>query len=181
MTTSLLLPPEVEREKLIEEAMSHTLAVADEFNRELEKIDDRLKLIYVGERFPDVPGIVRNRWHIVRLARPGTREMPTFKPILAPDGGYRDPDSRIFDELRAQDMWRGDVMAKIKRQRLEDAAARQRRMDEMRAEAREEMALRWKAISNPSVWFGGKGWTARVERGVQDHGPRRRKQQEGGA
>lgn len=159
----LILPAAVERQALIDQAVNDRIEIADEFNTELARIDERLRLIFCGENFPALPGVVPGRWHVVRLAdRPG--DVPSFKAIVGPDGGFMEPHSGIFEQLREMDLWRGDVVDRLKKQRAGEAATRQRRAEAQRAEAREEAALRIKALTNPSIRFGGTGWTARKER-----------------
>lgn len=157
----LVLPAHIEREQLVNQAVNSDLAVIDEYNRELEKIDDRLRLIFCGDRFQGIPGVVPNRWHVVRLARPGTREIPAFKPILDVDGGFMEPSPMIFEQLRNMDLWGPSGISRLKRENAEIAASRQRRLDAERAEAREETELRFKSLLSPGIRFGGS-WQARL-------------------
>jgi hypothetical protein len=158
--TELILPGSVERNQLIEQATDSQLAFVDWFNEQLALIDRNLKLIFCGDRFPDLPGVVPGRWHVVRLAdRRG--ELPSFKAIVAADGGYMEPHSGIFDQLKRMDLWGPDGIGRLERERAEEAEARARRVQAMREEAKEEFALRLKAVTNPGIRFGGS-WRARL-------------------
>jgi hypothetical protein len=68
-----------------------------------------LDLVFIRhDAHPDKipPGSMAGRWHVRnKEARP----VPTFTPICAPGGGYREPDSGILQELADRDMRRPEV------------------------------------------------------------------------
>lgn len=57
------------------------------------------------------PSAVAGRWH-VRRNNP-LPAAPTYIPILAPGGGYRDPDSGVPAELHEIDLRRPEVMQRM--------------------------------------------------------------------
>lgn len=133
----------------------------ERFNPELRRIDPYLDLVYIGDRVPvgALPGVVPGAWH-VRRRNPLT--VPTFKAIVGPKGEPIEPTARIFEQLKEMDGWKTDPKRALKDRLAREAADRERRVDEMRAEAREEFAMRMKAELSPSISFGGRNWTARA-------------------
>jgi hypothetical protein len=85
-------------------------------------MDPALEVVFVRhdidpEYLP--PSAVAGRWH-VRRKNP-MPALPTYMPILAPDGGYRDPDSGVPAELAERDLTRpGAVERAIERGRVDN-------------------------------------------------------------
>jgi hypothetical protein len=86
---------------------------------------------------------VPNRWH-VRRQNP-VPEMPTYFPILGPDGTYRDPDFGVLEELAQMDLRRPEVMQRmLERTRID--APHKRAERELRTEQRrDELRFNFKA------------------------------------
>jgi hypothetical protein len=77
------------------------------FGREMEVVLVRHDIH--PDALPD--GAAPGRWH-VRRNNP-LPELPTYMPILAPGGGYRDPDAQVIAELAERDLRRPGVLRKI--------------------------------------------------------------------
>jgi hypothetical protein len=155
---------DVQAQRLVDHELQRQLDTVKRFNRDLRDIDPYLELVWIrrprdwtheGAPF----GIVWNRWHV---ARHNPAAGDSYLPHVTADGGYREPDSGIFEMLRRSDLWRSDVQAKQRKRQARAAEARQRANDEMRAECREEAAMRLKALESPGVLFGGRGWASRA-------------------
>lgn len=151
-------------DQLVDGEVQRQLETVKRFNRELRDIDPYLELVFIstprdwpaGEEPP--PGCVFDRWHVLRR-NPGA--VPTFIALTREDGGYVEPTSRVFDRLRQGDLWNGDVARKHRMAMARKAEERARAADARRAEAREEIAMRLKALENPGIRFGGS-WTKRA-------------------
>lgn len=71
----------------------------------LQKFDPEIVDIkFFGDRAEEHHGIKRGRWHVHRRNKPPAPD--TFIPIETPDGGYREPDFGVVDELRSRDLWK---------------------------------------------------------------------------
>jgi hypothetical protein len=157
--STLLLPPDVVREQMIDAQMAETLAHVEEFNKALREIDPYLELVWVGEK-ADFPGLIPGRWHVVRR-NPGAPD--DYKPIVGPDDEYMDPHSGVFEQLARDDMWRGDAKERRYKLRCQEQAARQRQRDREAEDRRLEFAERLKALTNPGVSFAEAGkWKYRA-------------------
>lgn len=160
--SGLLLPAAVERENLIAKAELDHARHVEQFNRVLRDIDPRLELVYVSQP-PGVtvdapPGMVWNRWH-VQITSP-ERDVPEFLPITGPEGEFMEPHSGVFDQLRETYTGSSDGRRRFRLRKLEEARQKERAAENSRVEMREELQLRMKAAFNPSIAFGGRGWTA---------------------
>ena len=98
-----LLPPDiranVERDEMVDRQMGKAQALADA----LIAHDPQLRLVFFGDRSEPIYGIKPGRWHVQRLNQ-GTAD--TYMPITTPDGGYREPDFGVLEEIRQRDLWR---------------------------------------------------------------------------
>lgn len=153
-------------DRLVDSETRRQLETVKRFNKELKGIDPYLELVFVsmprdwpaGEEPP--PGVVFDRWHVLRR-NPGAP--PTFIALTREDGGYVEPTSRVFDRLRQADLWNGDVAKRHRTAMARQAEQRARAADARRAEAREEIALRLKALENPGINFdSSRRWKARL-------------------
>lgn len=69
---------------------------------------------------PDIPAsCVPGRWH-VRRNNP-LPAVPSYIPITTPDGGYRDPDFGVAEELHRIDLRRPEVKARVLAQTRTDS------------------------------------------------------------
>ena len=91
-----------------EEAVDRAKRAAVGLDQAVKALDERLSIVYVKEgvdprmmRYGVKPG----RFHVCRRNDPPAAD--TYMPIETPDGGFREPDSGVLDELRARDSWHG--------------------------------------------------------------------------
>lgn len=134
------------------------LAMAKQLDRALKAEDPYLSLVFVNEK-ADAPGLHPGRWHIKR-ENPET--MDVYLPIIADNGAYVEPSMDIIDKLRSNDLWREDVARAVRKAQVDKREAGERARLEADLEKRDEFAGRVKAMSNPSINYGGKGWKARL-------------------
>ena len=140
--------------------MAQRTQVCAEFNPELAHIDPYLELVFWPDHVPAPMGFVAGRYHIVRHnpGAPGSVE-----PLVAADGGFRQPDSSLFEFLRASDMWNEQAMRDRRRvmQSAKDAqAAREHREAEDR---REELRDRVNAATRTSVSMTDVPWSQNAQ------------------
>lgn len=154
------LPPEHELEAWVNAEAdrfadrARCLEMVREFNSELRRIDRGLELVWIAtpSNWPedaDPPlGIVFDRWHVVKDN--GSRAQD-YMPILGVDGSYREPDSRVFEQLKASDMFNDANRARARKRQAQAAADRQRKRDQLRGEVRQEFMERLQSASRVSV------------------------------
>jgi hypothetical protein len=108
-----LVPPEIQRMLEAEDFRDRQVKAGRAISEALTALHPGLDLVFVRhDATPGVvpPGAVPGRWHVRnKEAQP----IPTFTPITAPDGGYREPDSGILQELADRDMRRPEVAREI--------------------------------------------------------------------
>lgn len=109
-----LLPPSIRAKYEREEFVDRAARAGRGLDAALKALDPALSCVFVR---PDIHedalpvNAVRGRWH-VRRNNPAPHA-PTYIPILAPGGGYREPDSGVLDELRKRDLRRPEVMQEV--------------------------------------------------------------------
>lgn len=104
-------------------------------------MDPALEVVFVRHDIdPDYlpTSAVAGRWH-VRRQNP-LPELPTYMPILAPGGAYRDPDSGVPAELAAMDLRRPEVREKVLERARTDSPGR-KRAKELEGEQRRDELL----------------------------------------
>ncbi|MGH2941059.1 MAG: hypothetical protein ACRDPE_23415 [Solirubrobacterales bacterium] len=114
------------------------------FGPEMEVV--RLRSDYAVEGMPI--GAVPGAWH-VRRTNPEP-ELPTYMPIVGPEGTYREPDSRVVGELAKRDLRRPGVReAFLNESRIdsphkaaERALAKEQRRDILREDFRAAKRVR---------------------------------------
>lgn len=119
MSGFLEIPPWVEENLERERFVEDQIQLGRYWSRLLQEFDDRLTMVFVGENAHaiavedgasykvDLAGIVPGRWHVRRRNDPPVAD--SYMPVTGPDGGYREPDSRMVDEIRRRDMRSGQV------------------------------------------------------------------------
>lgn len=123
----------------------------ERFNRELKAIDPYLKLLWCPDPAPVdavACGAQPGRWHVMRH-NPGAPI--SLLPITGPDGQYVEPNSAVFEKLRASDWWSPEVMRERKRVKEELERAKERREAQERAAFDQEMLERWQAVSRAQI------------------------------
>lgn len=93
----------VEREEMVDNHIRKAQAIATA----LHDLDPNLELCFFGDRAEARYGIVPGRWHVRRTNKDTS---DSYFPITTPDGGFREPDFGILEELRRRDLWRKGAM-----------------------------------------------------------------------
>lgn len=109
-------------------------------------MDPDLEVVFVRHDIdPDYlpTSAVPGRWH-VRRKNP-LPELPTYMPILAPGGGYRDPDSGVPEELAKIDLRRPGVMQKALERGRTDSPGKTRAKALEKEQRRDEMLTDFQA------------------------------------
>lgn len=139
--------------------MMDTQRQLEEWRKELRTIDPYLDLVRAKDSAEGVPGLKPGYYHVIRH-NPGA---PTsLMAIETEDGGFKEPDSSVFDMLRRSDFW-NDELQRDRRRKLERARESENRRKEREAQARkDEYQINLKALESPGVLFGSKRWTNRA-------------------
>jgi hypothetical protein len=117
------------------------------WNRLLQEIDPHLQLIKAPENSHH-PSLRSGYYHIIRTPPDG---IPMIRVHEGDDGEFREPDSKMLEDLRAGDMWNDRAMReKSDRDRKLQAAAERRRAQEQQDRV-EELMDRVKAAWNPGT------------------------------
>lgn len=138
-----LIPADIRARYEREEFVDRGARAGRELDRALKALDERLECVFVHPGVPEdeLPaGAIAGRWHVRRHNPPPA--LPSYKPILARGGGYREPDHDVIWELQDQDLRRPEVKRKVMEAGRtdgghSDAALREeQRRDEMQADYR---------------------------------------------
>lgn len=119
-----LVPPAIKRMLEAEDYTDRQAKAGAAISRALEAIHPDLSLVFVRhDAAPEVlpPGTVPGRWHVRRSG-----PVPFYMPITTPDGGYREPDSGILQEVADRDMRRDEVARRVFGRPEREAAERAR-------------------------------------------------------
>lgn len=152
----LFVPPRVKQELLEERRQFEqcilnactTDPVCEQWNKELQRLDPRLRLVkapeYLVIGMPLEPGY----YHLVR---DNETTFPTVTPVRGEHGEYREPDSRLLEQLKGMDLWNANVIAAHKLQ--QETERRQAEQDKHRTrDARQgDILERWHAVSRTQV------------------------------
>ena len=156
-------PPNVTRELRDETAQYNeaTLAmfqlqygILDKWNRELKKFDPLMRLGKAHDNAEGV-GVMPGFYHLIRI-NPG---QPIWCIPIHDNGKFAEPTNAMFDMLRNSDMQNSQVLRDKERMAHEEAASKRREKLRKREEREDSMMEHWKAIYQPKVGFGDKGWT----------------------
>lgn len=120
---------------------------AEELERELRAVDDRLRVVFISPRAGELsprhraPGVIPGRWHVKLLTRPKN----AYFPICGPNFEYREPELAVADEMKKRDLWRPGALEE--KRKAEEAEERRRiRQALLESEQREdEVALAYRA------------------------------------
>lgn len=171
------VPPNVARElaegreqfnaELGERLSQHrALEVMQEFNRELQRIDPLLELMFVPDR-ADVSGtpLRRGFWHVLRR----NEGAPWLViPVEDEHGNPAEPSSRLFERLRQGDMW--NARSQRERARLEREAqlAAERQKAREREARQDEIVERVAAATRTQVSMNrDTPWTQNISKASQ--------------
>lgn len=134
-----LIPPDIRAKIEREEFVEHQYGSGRGLDAALRALDPDLSLVFIRDLLPEhLPdGAIGGRWH-VRRRNQGIP--PSFFPITAPDGGYREPDSGVLSELASRDLWRkgamADVLDRTTNRRKPNALADEQRRDQLAEDLR---------------------------------------------
>lgn len=144
---SLVLPAWVQSNLERERAVDGQIALALEWTKILRQRDDRLSVVWVGDYVPS-NDMVANRWHVRRRNDPPADD--SYFAITTPDGGYREPDGGVAEEMAARDMRRpGNSASGLLQRRQREQDAKDRDALRQREDRKHEMANVIQTLSNP--------------------------------
>lgn len=163
---TLWVPDAVMREQLEQrreyEARLESVMAAEAhmraWNEELKQIDPYLQLVRVKPQAREL-GLKPGYWYVMRH-NPGTA--PHVLCVEDEETGeYREPDARLFQQLREWDCWDDRVMRdrEKRRERIQKSYDRQKARE--REERMDEANILFKALESPGIRFGGS-WTAKA-------------------
>lgn len=173
MTGALWLPPSAEAERVEqaqvmdaernEKLAESLLTIQRYWNRLLKDADPRLELVWVGgaDGQDHGYGLIGQRWHVKCHIAGGADH---FWAIVGEDNEYREPDSRVLEDIAEQRFTSPGFFARAARRRARAEAQAQRAKEAEREALREEMAGRIKAKLNPAINYDPDvKWRARVK------------------
>ena len=125
---------DIEREEMVDRMARAALPIIQAVHR----YDHRLELRFIGERADPEWGVVPYRWHLVRHNNPPAPK--SYMAITTEDGGYRDPDFGVLDELGKRDLWKHPLPLTDKKpsafEERERTADDEARVDELASDLR---------------------------------------------
>jgi hypothetical protein len=135
-----IVPPEIRAKYEREEWVERGVRAGRALERALKDMDPALDVVFIkpdiGEEY--LPGgAIPGYWH-VRRNNPAPA-VPTYMPITTEDGGFRQPDFGVIDELRRSDLWAPGALEKALRQEDRTRAkelAKEQRLDELKSDFR---------------------------------------------
>lgn len=110
-----LVPPDIKARHERAEWVDRSVTAGRALERELKStFGPEMEVVLVKptidpENTPE--NVVPGRWHVRRNNSPPA--LATYIPILAPGGGYRDPDAGVIAELAEVDLRRPGVKEKL--------------------------------------------------------------------
>lgn len=119
----------------------------DHFNKALKRLDEYLELVWALENATAL-GLVPGRFHVLRH-NPGAP--PDLFPVQTPDGGFKEPDSTLFDDLAKSDLWSNRSLKAKQKRELEAQRAKERAREREQQERLDELAERWGAANRVQV------------------------------
>lgn len=179
----LWTPPGVRREKdvVARDTADIRLAAAlrgqlDWWNRELKAIDENLEMVWFDDGV-DIVGVVPNRYHVLRVS-PDPTVPVNIIPITDDEGGFVEPNSAVFDRLRAGDMWNDRAVMDREKRRADAQAAAERQRERETEDRQAEILERWVAATRAQVSFGDAPWSQNMSPAARrDAGERTQKKQ----
>lgn len=151
----VLVPDRVAHNMIRERAVDRQMALWDTYDRLAKDLDHRLSLVWVRDDVdPDsiYGGMVPGRWHWHRdNSESGVPD--TYEPLLAEDGGFREPGSGDIERLRSSDLWNPDVARRYRTARARAQEEKDRESARKREGRRGEGRLALKALESPGVLF----------------------------
>lgn len=122
-----LVPPDIKARHERAEWVDRSVGAGRALERELKAtFGPEMEVVLVKPTIdPDEApaNVVPGRWHVRRNNPPPA--VPTYMPILAPGGGYRDPDAGVIAELAEIDLRRPGVKEKLMQRTRTDSPHKQ--------------------------------------------------------
>lgn len=147
------------RERVAYGELARVKGILDEFNHELRRIDSKLEMV----RAPADCGLTGMKPHYYHVVRWNDATAPTFIVIEGENGEFVEPTSRVFDMLKAGDLWDPANMRRVRQRHANaDAAAAKLRARE-NAARQEEIRDRVNAVTRTSVSMNREvPWTQNI-------------------
>lgn len=130
-----IVPPDIRARYDQAEWVERSVTAGRALERELKNtFGPEMEVVFVKDH-PELPESCEPwRWHVRRNNPPPA--LPTYLPILAQGGGYRDPDAGVIVELHEMDLRRPGVKEKLMERSRTDsphkAAERELRKEQRR-------------------------------------------------
>jgi hypothetical protein len=141
-----LVPPEIKARYEQAEWVERSVTAGRALERELKSLyGPEMEVVLVKPNIgPDCPqSAIPGRWHVRRNNPPPA--VPTYIPITAPDGGYRDPDSGVIAELAEIDLRRPEVKQRFLERTRSDAPDKAAERELRKEQRRDIMAMDYRA------------------------------------
>src|ERR1044072_4220658 len=122
--TQVVIPEWVQEQQFREQLIERHLDSGHTLSKMVSAIDDRLDIVFIGERSPAHFGMVPCRRHGRRKNPPPTAA--SSHHIVGPDGCYLEPHSGIYNLLLKADMEKKDIFAAYRNQLEREQRARQK-------------------------------------------------------
>ena len=137
MASEILVPARVLNEQREQFVVEGTVALARYWTKVLKDHDPQLSIVWVGRGATSQPDMRPERWHVRR--RNDFPLADSYMPITTPDGGYREPDSGVMEEVQRRDM-QNRTVDQILAEREAKEQARVRARELTREQLKDEMA-----------------------------------------
>lgn len=120
----------------------------DHWNRELQRIDPRLRMVKAHDRVASDSPLKAGYYHVI-LDAPG--HPSTVLPLEYENGEYREPGSWVFEFMERNDMWNDRAIraSRNRQQRIREAAERQK--DRERQERVDHYNERWASANRTQI------------------------------
>jgi hypothetical protein len=124
------------RQRVAYGELERVKGILDEFNHELRRIDDKLEMV----RAPADCGLTGMKPHYYHVVRWNEGAPPTFIVVEGENGEFVEPTSRVFEKLKAGDLWDPANMRRIRQRHANAEAAAAKLRERENAARREELA-----------------------------------------
>lgn len=135
------------RERVAYGELARVKGILDEFNYELRRIDSQLEMV----RAPADCGLTGMKPHYYHVVRWNEGTAPTFITIQGENGEFVEPTSRVFEMLKAGDLWDPANMRRIRQRHANADAAAAKLRERENAARREEIADRVASVTRTQV------------------------------
>lgn len=139
-----IVPPNIKARYEQAEWVDRSVKAGRALEQELKSsFGPEMEVVFVKDH-PDLPESCEPwRWHVRRNNAPPA--LPTYMPILAPNGGYRDPDAGVIVELAKVDLRRPGVKENLMARTRTDRPDKQAHRDLQTEQRQDELQHNFKA------------------------------------